>query len=113
MAANVDKMTATEFAKVYDQAAKEGLGLAEFIERHHPNQPELKELKPKTEMPYKGYFPAGKICRTFRKEFKAWYQKINRYEKHQKAIDLIVLRLNRTQGIVSFFRGSDSLPHEN
>lgn len=94
---------APNFSKFYDDALKEGLGLVEFIERHHPGEAELKEIKPKMEMPYKGYFPAGKICDTFGKKFKSWARAFTgsgRGDKNQKMLEFMVLRINKTEGFV-------------
>ena len=89
---------APNFSKFYDDALKEGLGLVEFIERRHPGEAELKEIKPKMDMPYKGYFPSGKICKIFDKEFRRWCEVVGRPGKQQRIMTAILVRLNRVNG---------------
>lgn len=92
---------APNFSKFYEDALKEGLGLVEFIELHHPGEADLKEIKPKMDMPYKGYFPSGKICKVFGKEFNDWSRSFTartRGEKNKKMLEFFITRVKTTTG---------------
>lgn len=64
----------------------------QFIKAKFPKNPELLQLVPVDYKQYKGYFPAGKICKVFGEQFKTWKKKLGR-PKHQKMINLIIGRL--------------------
>ena len=84
-------------SRFLDAAIAEGFGLAEFIQRKFPNEPELfATIRPVVDGEHKGFFPAGQICYLFGKDFKRWVETISRSKKHQSYIDLLLRQLNHS-----------------
>jgi hypothetical protein len=71
------------------------MGLMEFIRLKFPDRPDLLVIKPAVDGSMKGFFPAGKICEVFGREFKRWNESFKRCKKRQEVLDEIIACMNR------------------
>ena len=92
-------------SKLYKTAVAEGYGIAQLVMAKFPNNPELSVIQPVTNGPFKGFFPAGQICRIFDKEFKHWNNQFKagstRGRKQQRFMTCLLARLTKVEGMMS------------
>jgi hypothetical protein len=91
-------------SKFLDDACAERIGLMDFIQRRFPDQPDLLVIKPvEADGPLKGFFPAGKICTIFEKQFFRWKTQFTRKDREENAskafLRRLLLRLNAERDI--------------